>query len=173
MRQRRRVRNPIPAHPQIPSGAETVKERHRAAKQKAHLHNLTLHIIMLVLYVAKVRHWHLGSRPFLQTVCRHHIFNLFRQKSHYLHHPASKTSTMKQPDPPCQKSENAITAAQSCVWPVQENNQRSTHPSREKGRVPFPISPLIWEGNEVVRKERRRDTLKEWEEGGKEEEYGV
>lgn len=51
--------------------------------------------------------------------------------------PHLATSTMKQLDPPCQKSENAITAAQSCVLPVQENNQRSTHPSREKAGYHF------------------------------------
>lgn len=68
--------------------------------------------------------------------------------------PQSAISTMQQLDPPCQTSENAITPLLGAVLCLHEkNNQRSTHPSiQREGRIPFPISPLIWDGNELVRK---------------------
>lgn len=74
--------------------------------------------------------------------------------------------------------ESHYAAPQGCVVPVQENNQRSTHPSTQReGRRPFPIFPPIWDGNELLWKtgegEVEEQTTREWEERRNDEEYGI
>lgn len=52
--------------------------------------------------------------------------------------PQSAIGTMQQLDPPCQTSENAITPLLgAALGPSQENNQKSTHPSRERKEYNF------------------------------------